>query len=219
MTISSSDKFPDICFVPLSSKRRRFFWVFFAFLLGVMLLSGNPFPDERVIALIYYSKWALGVFTLVFLVSDTITNVRLRNLKRICSLIEKKCMPKTNLRRVATNGKLGAVNNTYNLVIPIEMEKIEPWDKDHVIMGKSENRLGLYSIVLKRWIVPDSFEEIKPYITIPAGALHVTPDINEIEDKSYKIYETIASGNSHYFDQYGNELNDECFSLFGDILK
>lgn len=108
-------------------------------------------------------------------------------------------MPKTNLRRVVLNGKLGAVNNTYKIVIPIEMEKIESWDKDHVIMGKSENRLGLYNIILKRWIVPDSFEEIKPYITIPAGTLHVTPDINDVEDKSYKIYEAIANGNSRFF--------------------
>lgn len=191
----------------------------FAFLLGVMSLSGNPFPDEWVIALIYYSKWTLGVFMVVFLVSDTITNVRLRNLKRICSLIKKKCMPKTNLRRVVLNGKLGAVNNTYKIVIPIEMEKIESWDKDHVIMGKSENRLGLYNIILKRWIVPDSFEEIKPYITIPAGALHVTPDINDVEDKSYKIYEAIANGNSRFFDQFGYELNSEFFSFWGDILK
>lgn len=128
-------------------------------------------------------------------------------------------MPKTNLRRVVLNGKLGAVNNTYKIVIPIEMEKIESWDKDHVIMGKSENRLGLYNIILKRWIVPDSFEEIKPYITIPAGALHVTPDINDVEDKSYKIYEAIANGNSRFFDQFGYELNSEFFSFWGDILK
>lgn len=128
-------------------------------------------------------------------------------------------MPKTNLRRVATNGKLGAVNNTYKLVIPIEMEKIEPWDKDHVIMGRDKNKLGLYNFNLKRWIVPDSFEEIKPYITIPAGALHVTPDIDGVEDKSYKIYRAIANGNSRFFDQDGNELNGECVSLLGDISK
>lgn len=90
------------------------------------------------------------------------------------------------LKRIAKNKKLGLFDNRNKVILlnPI-YDSIFKFDDVHILLEK-ENKFGLYSIPLRKIIIPIGFDGIA---SIQNGVIEVTKDLH-----------------GSYYDIYGNIL-------------
>lgn len=198
--IFTLDLYPNIHFVPTSIKKIRFVkggevfsWIFLPIIVLVGGLLFDSFEDEiidffhdEVDSLIGIAISGTGLLLLLLYGA-------FRGIIHVGNMVEYKVnadyIEETTfeLVRVAKHGKLGLYNQSKNkLLLPPQYDKIEKFDKNHVLIG--QNRfIGLYSIPFRRIIIPVECDAINP------------------EKKG--VFDVTASGEIRHYDVLGNILH------------
>lgn len=194
------DLYPSIHFVPTSIKKIRFVkggevlsWIFLPIIVIVGGLLFDSFEDEildffheEVGSLIAIS--ISGTMLLVLLLYGAC-----RGIVHVGNKVEYKVnadfIEETTfeLARIAKHGKLGLYNQSKNkLLLPPQYDKVEKFDKNHVLIGKNRF-IGLYSIPHRRIIIP--------------------VECDTIATEKNGVFEVTASGAIRHYDILGNTLH------------